>query len=119
MDLVVVAFDLDAQVQSACAKARLMAASKGLSFAYTGPEDSLPPLLGDAGRARQVIDNLISNAVKFTLAGEVAVTVAVEGSDALGERLARSAIWSDPSRSATPSRCCNTGSPAAGPWARL
>jgi len=54
------------------------ASQKGLEIAYeAGPE--LPErVMGDAGRLRQVIVNLVGNAIKFTNQGEVVVGVNVE-----------------------------------------
>jgi PAS domain S-box-containing protein len=49
------------------------AAAKGLTIRLE-TDPSLPPaLLGDAGRIRQVLHNLVANAVKFTDQGEVVI----------------------------------------------
>jgi signal transduction histidine kinase len=62
-------------LQPAVSLGKQLAQTKGLAWQVEIP-DELPPVLGDRTRLRQILINLISNAVKFTLAGEVAVRVA-------------------------------------------
>jgi CheY-like chemotaxis protein len=57
-----------------------LARSKGLDFSFEVAGEAAGTYRGDALRVRQVLHNLISNAVKFTSAGTVAVRVeAMEG----------------------------------------
>ncbi len=57
----------------------IMAKSKGLSLKMKLPKKSLPKLMIDATKMREVISNLIDNALKYTKEG--GVTVTVEGDD--------------------------------------
>ena len=58
----------------------ILAVQKGVNFSidYTGDENTT--VLGDAVRFRQIISNLVSNAVKFTDEGDVNIAVNVDAS---------------------------------------
>jgi two-component system, sensor histidine kinase and response regulator len=77
-------FDLRDWLADVIRSTEPLARAKGLEFACS-VEPSLPDaLLGDAGRLRQVLVNLIGNAVKFTAAGSVAVEVTPDHADEHG-----------------------------------
>ncbi len=53
----------------------LRAHQKGLELAYDAGPDVPAHLSGDPGRLRQILVNLVGNAIKFTQHGEVVVTI--------------------------------------------
>ncbi|GKS87695.1 response regulator [Acidovorax sp. SUPP2539] len=61
------------------------AKAKGLRFHVAVAEGVPPYLLGDPHRIGQVLVNFVNNAIKFTEAGEVAVTVSVHASAPAGD----------------------------------
>jgi CheY-like chemotaxis protein len=68
-------FDLRACIESALDLLAQRASEKGLELAYL-VDDGVPPVVvGDITRLRQILVNLLGNAVKFTEAGEVVVDV--------------------------------------------
>jgi signal transduction histidine kinase/CheY-like chemotaxis protein len=75
-------FDLRDCVESALDLIAGRAAEKHLDIAYvfeSSGETEVPPVIdGDVTRLRQILLNLFSNAVKFTEAGEVVLSVAPE-----------------------------------------
>ena len=57
----------------------VIAATKGLTLSYGVNSDVPETVWGDAGRLRQILVNLIGNAIKFTHEGEIAVYVSRNG----------------------------------------
>ena len=60
---------------------------KGLELAWSVAADVPDDLVGDPCRLRQVLMNLVGNAIKFTSKGEVVVEVGLESARADGARL--------------------------------
>ncbi len=68
-------FDLRACIESVLDLMAPAATQKGLELAYWIEDGTPETFAGDSARTRQVLVNLVSNAVKFTVAGEILVTV--------------------------------------------
>jgi PAS domain S-box-containing protein len=69
-------FDLGREIETAVELMRARADEKGLRLRIVNPDAAGRLFEGDAVRIRQIISNLISNAIKFTEAGDVTVNVA-------------------------------------------
>ena len=68
-------FDLREVVESALDLIAPRAVEKGLDVAYIIENEVPPAILGDVTRLRQILINLLGNAVKFTEQGEVVINV--------------------------------------------
>lgn len=71
-------FDLGLIVESVFDMVSRAAAEKGLALVYLPAPDAPDNYIGDPMRMRQILLNLVSNAVKFTPAGEVVVRARTE-----------------------------------------
>ncbi len=79
LDLEDLNFNLHTAVEDAIGLLGEQAYAKGLELTCLVQAGVPTALRGDPGRLRQVLANLIGNAIKFTDKGEVVVTVSVEG----------------------------------------
>ena len=75
-------FDLSDSLDDIVELLRSQAQSRGVTLMTRYPADCPPLLVGDQGRVRQVLVNLIGNAIKFSRDGEVRVLVSNNGSNA-------------------------------------
>ncbi|MFA7330079.1 MAG: response regulator [Candidatus Delongbacteria bacterium] len=80
-------FDLRRLVEDVGSLFTVAAQRKDLELACQILEDTPTLLLGDAGRIRQILTNLVGNAVKFTARGEVLLRCGAVQPAAVGEEL--------------------------------
>ncbi len=70
-------FDLVATVKELISWFGVRARSKGLELITALPSDLPSPMLGDPVRVRQILTNLVGNALKFTEQGRITVRMAI------------------------------------------
>jgi PAS domain S-box-containing protein len=87
MELESIRFNLRDSLGSTLNTLALRAEQKGLELAGDIVPDVPESLIGDPGRLRQVIVNLVGNAIKFTERGEVVVRVEAEQTEGNDVRL--------------------------------
>ena len=86
LDLDKVSFALRDVVEGAISTLAAPAKSKGIELHLSIAQDAPARVIGDPGRLRQILLNLIGNAVKFTDTGSVSVNVARDPMDSPGLR---------------------------------
>ena len=80
-----VAFDLRTELNTLMRPQEVNARNKGLALRLRIGADAPERLIGDPGRIRQILNNLLNNAIKFTQTGEVELSVTAHRPD--GARL--------------------------------
>jgi len=76
LELVERGFALPETVAEGCAALSVLARDKGITVDVVAERDLPQWVVGDAARLRQVVINLVSNAIKFTSSGSVSVHIA-------------------------------------------
>jgi len=75
LELESIPFDLDVLIQDVAQMLTSSAHAKGLELAVFIPDETCLSLKGDPTRIRQVLTNLVANAIKFTESGRVVIRV--------------------------------------------
>ena len=75
LDLESQPFDLHSCIEDALDLFASTAAEKGVELAYITDENTPNTIIGDLTRLRQILVNLVGNAIKFTEQGEIVVSV--------------------------------------------
>ena len=73
LELEIIPFDLQMLIEDVVQILAARAHAKGLELAVLVPDETCLTLKGDPTRLRQILSNLIANAIKFTEKGEVVV----------------------------------------------
>jgi len=79
-----VPFELDDLLRDTVKLYRLDAERKGLKLVLTGDENIPGQIVGDPNRIRQILNNLLSNALKFTERGQVTLSVESQAAESGG-----------------------------------
>lgn len=90
-----IGFDLSAMLNGVRGLFEPLAARKNIEWRVTFGDDVPPHMMGDPGRLRQVLNNLVGNAIKFTEKGTVWLDIQkknVDGADLLHIRIADTGI---------------------------
>jgi CheY-like chemotaxis protein len=80
-------FDLPARINDIMRLLAPRAAQKKIGLRHTVAPDVPTRLIGDPGRWRQIVVNLVGNAIKFTERGEVVVRIELGARDSNGDTL--------------------------------
>ncbi len=81
-------FSLQTEIHDVFALLQHAADDKGLALTLHCDNELPPQLLGDSSRLKQILINLIGNAIKFTASGEVSLDIASVARDTIACRLA-------------------------------
>lgn len=81
MELEILDFDLGTTVEEVADLLATSAFAKNLELATLIDPQVPTQLQGDVGRLRQILTNLVGNAIKFTHAGEVVIQVSLQSED--------------------------------------
>lgn len=81
MELVNKPLSLKTIFNEVVAQTKILAENKGLSFELNYDERLPEIIIGDRGRIKQIVINLVSNAIKFTETGHIQVDVVLHNKD--------------------------------------
>ncbi|MGF6709076.1 signal transduction histidine kinase/CheY-like chemotaxis protein/HPt (histidine-containing phosphotransfer) domain-containing protein [Luteibacter sp. W1I16] len=96
MTLERVPFDLRRLIDDTMTLMSHSANRKGLSLVFSMAEEVPERYCGDPGRLRQILTNLVSNAIKFTERGEVVIEVRHDGEDTVCMSVSDTGIGIEP-----------------------
>lgn len=77
LELETIPFELRDRIANTVQAMSIPATEKGLELAYRVAPDVPDQLVGDPGRLSQIVINLVGNAIKFTEAGEVVLSMSL------------------------------------------
>ena len=73
-----VSFDVTKTIEQAISELDVTSSRKKLYLRFDKPKTKTPNVIGDEERARQILVNLLGNAMKFTQQGGISVSIATE-----------------------------------------